>query len=389
MMIGRHARALALSWTAAFAVSAPAHAGVYRVLYTFQGGADGASPQQGLIYVGGKLYGTTLKGGAAGYGTVFSVQPEAGMETTLYSFQGGADGDGPFASLIEGGKLLYGTTELGGGTGCGGLGCGTVYSIDPASGAEAVVHSFQGGSSDGMYPFASLTYASGLLYGTTFFGGGGTGCENNCGTVFSVDPETSAESVLYSFTGLQAGQNPQNALTNVGSRVFGVTSIGTVYSVDLKSNAVKVLHNFGNDGGLSTNLIDVGGTLYGTAEIAGDRGTGAIFSVNIKTHAATTVYSFKGGRQGSNPGTSLVYIKRKLYGTTTSGGAHKAGTLFSFDLATGGEKVLHSFGSKGDGARAISGVIKVDGTFYGTTSDGGALNANCSAGCGVVFSYKP
>ena len=68
-----------------------AHASNYSVVYSFKGGADGATVFSGLVNVGGTLYGTTWAGGAANAGTVYAVTP-AGSETVVYSFKGGADG---------------------------------------------------------------------------------------------------------------------------------------------------------------------------------------------------------------------------------------------------------------------------------------------------------
>ena len=46
-------------------------------------------------------------------------------------------------------------------------GCGTVFSITP-SGAEKVLYSFKGGTSDGGEPEAGLLNVNGVLYGTTY-----------------------------------------------------------------------------------------------------------------------------------------------------------------------------------------------------------------------------
>ena len=65
--------------------------------YAFQGQPDAAFPYGGLIADShGNLYGTTYYGGANGAGAVFRVGPGAGIggwrDAVLYSFQGGADG---------------------------------------------------------------------------------------------------------------------------------------------------------------------------------------------------------------------------------------------------------------------------------------------------------
>ena len=98
------------------------------VLYSFTGGTkgDGANPEAGLVQdTHGNLYGTTISGGAHGYGTVFEVDT-TGKETVLYSFTG-ANGDGgaPRAGLVlDMQGNLYGTT-----TGGGASGAGTVFQL--------------------------------------------------------------------------------------------------------------------------------------------------------------------------------------------------------------------------------------------------------------------
>ena len=156
------------------------------VLYSFTGRADGEAPLAGLVRDStGHLYGTTFAGGASNAGTVFKLN-KAGKETVLYSFMDGADGAGPEAGLIrDSAGNLYGTTAYGGGgTACSG-GCGTVFKLD-TTGHETLLHSFAGGA-DGALPEADLVQDSaGNLYGTTY-NGGGTGCGGaGCGVVFEV-----------------------------------------------------------------------------------------------------------------------------------------------------------------------------------------------------------
>lgn len=46
------------------------------VLHSFTGGDDGANPYAGVILdAAGNLYGTSLRGGCAGYGVVFKLTP--------------------------------------------------------------------------------------------------------------------------------------------------------------------------------------------------------------------------------------------------------------------------------------------------------------------------
>lgn len=91
--------------------------------------------------------------------------------------------------------VLYGTTFDGGGSGCQnefGIGCGTVFGVDASTDSYRIIYRFKGGDEDGATPLAGLIAdASGTLYGTTS-GGGNVGCNTfssaGCGTVFEVKP---------------------------------------------------------------------------------------------------------------------------------------------------------------------------------------------------------
>ena len=151
--------------------------GQQTVLHSFAGGPDGALGGANLFRdSAGDLYGTTSEGGGAvaeaGYGVVFKLDAD-GMYTVLYSFTGGADGGNPFSGVIgDSAGNLYGTTAYGGNRNCTGTGCGVVYEISP-SGDETVLYAFTGGA-DGDCPYASLAMdTAGNLYGTTPWGGKG------------------------------------------------------------------------------------------------------------------------------------------------------------------------------------------------------------------------
>src|ERR1700683_5043902 len=146
-----------------------------KVLYSFAGGADGAYPFAGVLHANGMLYGTTLFGGGTNNdGTVFAINRVSGAETVLYSFcsqKSCADGASPYDSLIDVKGMLYGTT-LEGGSGFS----GTAFSLDPNSGMENTLYSFcqQQNCSDGANPIASVIDVGGTLYGTTSDGGNGS-----------------------------------------------------------------------------------------------------------------------------------------------------------------------------------------------------------------------
>ncbi|MGC1381394.1 MAG: choice-of-anchor tandem repeat GloVer-containing protein, partial [Candidatus Baltobacteraceae bacterium] len=308
--------------------------GKEKVLHSFGYGADGFDPGAELIAVKGTLYGTTTEGGAYGQGTVFSITTH-GTEKVLYSFGGGTDGAYPDAALVDVNGTLYGTTTEGGTYACGGYDCGTVFSVT-TSGKEKVLYSF-GGGTDGAYPYAELVEVNGTLYGTTI-GGGGYGClGGGCGTIFSITTGGS-EKVLYSFKGGSGdGEYPKAGLINVKGTLYGTTAngggsgscyreCGTAFSIT-RSGKEKVLHSFdgGTDGAYPGALVDVNGTLYGTTTSGGGLGScgsgggcGTVFSITT-SGKEKVLHSFGYRTDGYYPST-LVDVNRTLYGTTFYGG---------------------------------------------------------------------
>ncbi len=105
------------------------------MLHSFNQEKDASHPYGPLVLgAGGELYGTGYSGGVHGYGAIFHLAPAQNgkwTEKILYSLNL-SDGDGPYSGLVLDHKgNLFGTTQYGGGDGCGGLGCGVVFKIVP------------------------------------------------------------------------------------------------------------------------------------------------------------------------------------------------------------------------------------------------------------------
>jgi uncharacterized repeat protein (TIGR03803 family) len=273
--------------------------GTETVLHSFTSTPDGFQPLAGLVMdASGNLFGTTSLGGVAvccqsGCGTVFKLD-QRGTETVLYAFAGGSDGDYPAAGLIMDAKgNLYGTTSSGGGSsGClNYFGCGTVFKLAP-DGTETVLHAFTGGN-DGDDPLASLIKDSeGNLFGTTAVGGN-TGCNDpyGCGTVFELAPD-GTETVLHAFTDGTDGAFPEGGLTmdkrgnlygttNSGGDCRGRSGCGTVFKLTpdgTKTVLGDLVSRVGRypEAGL---IKDGAGNLDGTAEFGGASGYGTVFKL--------------------------------------------------------------------------------------------------------------
>jgi uncharacterized repeat protein (TIGR03803 family) len=382
-------------------LSAQAKGATEKVIHAFQGGSDGAGSYAGLISDGaGNAYGTTGGGGDGcsdgGCGTIFKLTGDR-AESVLYAFKGGSDGEGPLgALLLDGSGNLYGTTVSGGGTGCGGYGCGTVFKLAP-NGAETVLYAFQGGS-DGYQPGSNVVMdSSGNLYGTT--GAGGTYnsiCAEGCGTVFEVQPD-GTKITFHQFQGGTDGVTPTGPLImDASGNIYGTTGggggcslgtggCGTVFKMT-PGGQESVLYAFqgGNDGlgPLGGVIMDGNGNLYGTTAFVSDNCCGVVFEVPAGGGSENVLYSFRGGSDGADPMAGVVRDdKGNLYGTTWVGGGSGngckhvlfgdgCGTVFKLTPA-GKETILYHFFGRSGQLPVAPVMLGKNGALYGTTSAGG------------------
>jgi len=415
-------------------------AGQLTTLYSFcsqSGCADGAVPYAGLVQAtNGNLYGTTLDGGVNGdAGTVFEITL-TGQLTTLHSFcaqSGCADGRLPYAGLIQASDgNLYGTTLIGGANGYG-----TVFGITP-NGQLSTLHSFA--FTDGAEPFGGLAEdANGNLYGATYFGG----TQYN-GTIFSLpvgldrfpERQTSSRKTEANINTHRPDLKGANdlGLRGKGAADFfshrpdlpGATGVrfsgdvavvpglpgpkvripelaggvdrpmrGTAPAGKGKSfgQSLSTLLNFDGANGAFpafTSLVQgTDGNLYGTTESGGTFDQGIVFKVT-PGGTLTNLYTFcsqTNCTDGAEPYAGLVQAANgNFYGTTSVGGANSEGTVFEITPA-GQLTTLYNFCSQPgctDGYLPYAGLVQgTDGNFYGTTLAGGANNE------GTVFKMTP
>lgn len=183
----------------------------YETVHVFAGGHQGGYPYDALTWDGGNyVYGTTL----GFYPFTTSSQPEdvAGrldegvvfrFDLTTHDYQvlhdfALATGDGakPNSSmLIAPDGFLYGIAH--GSESFGGTEWGTLYRMALDGSDFSVLHTFDSLAS-GYVPMRALVWDKGTIYGTSVFGGAGTGVGN--GTVWSyiAVPEPSTLAVLSS-----------------------------------------------------------------------------------------------------------------------------------------------------------------------------------------------
>ncbi len=288
----------------------------------------------------GNLYGVTYYGGNSnscgadiGCGAVFELSPTGGTNwtlTTIYNFQGLADGAYPLGGLIfDSAGNLYGT-NLGRSEGH----VGVAFELSPASGNSwtfTPIYSFD--QNKASVPASSpLTIDSaGNLYGITFYGG-----RYSNGSAFELSKVGGVwtETLLHSFGGPGDGAQPYGPLViDAQGNLYGTTSTGgsmgrgTVFQLSRQASgrwSESLLYTFASSGGASEAglILDSAHNLYGTTMVGGAYGYGGVFRLTrIKQNGKLgwkyiQLYSFTNGNDGSNPASPLTFdASGNLYGT--------------------------------------------------------------------------
>jgi len=212
--------------------------------------------------------------------------------------------------------------------------------------------------------------------------------------------------LLHNFHGVDGADSYAALVQGTSGDLYGITSSGgtgdrgTVFKMTT-SGTLTTLYNFCSQSGCTdgaspeATLIQASdGNFYGTTNGGGNYGEGTVFRITQRG-TLTSLYSFcslSGCTDGESPSAGLVEASDgNLYGTTTDGGANRAGTVFRV-TPSGALTTLYSFCSQTgctDGANPLAALIQAtDGNFYGTTSLGGG-GLCVPGGCGTVFTITP
>jgi uncharacterized repeat protein (TIGR03803 family) len=275
------------------------------VLYNFQGGADGGAPLSGVILdSAGSLYGTTTSSGVCNPycgGTVFKLTPGQGgswSKNTLFTFPGGVNGTvSPSALVLDATGNLYGSTSRG-----GAAGWGTVFQLAPnqdGTWTETDIYSFTDGL-DGGYPSGAVTFDNaGNLYGEASVGGSFACPISGCGVIFKLSPELGnwTFTVAHTFNGLNGskGQQPGGGLVfDDAGNMYGTTRgtvcgsfCGTIFKLSPNTGGgftFSMIGAFNNiDGAFPAAgvIVDSAGNLYGTAQVGGNLNCNAPFGCGV------------------------------------------------------------------------------------------------------------
>jgi uncharacterized repeat protein (TIGR03803 family) len=120
--------------------------------------------------------------------------------------------------------------------------------------------------------------------------------------------------------------------------------------------------------------MDSSGNLYGTTNTGGASGAGTVYELARGSGTITELASFT-GTDGAGPLAGLIMDSSgNLHGTASAGGASGAGTVFELVHGSGTITTLASF-SGTDGANPYCDLlIDTSGNLYGTTYHGGDSN---------------
>ena len=200
---------------------------------------------------------------------------------------------------------------------------------------------------DGSNPEAALVQGTdGNFYGTTTpYGSPNYNCSNDCGTVFKIT-RAGKLTTLHFFKGTD-GSFPVGLVQANNGKFYGTTTqggsgicegysgCGTVFEMTPGGN-LTTLHSFdGTDGEIAFGLVQgADGNFYGIIEGGGTSincpvfggGCGTIFKITSAGNL-TTLHGFD-GTDGSGPTGLVQGTDGTFYGTTTGGGASNDGTVF-------------------------------------------------------------
>jgi uncharacterized repeat protein (TIGR03803 family) len=240
-------------------------------------------------------------------------------------------------------------------------------------------------------PILTIANASSVNAGTySVIVGNSLGSVSSAGAALTLSTLTN----LYSFSGGPDGANPNAVVQGANGMFYGTTQnggtngFGTIFQIQLPANGTLTnLYSFtgAGDGAFPVAGLVQGadGNFYGTASAGGTGGGwGTIFKIT-PGGTFSSVYSFTGVADGGFPYAELVQgVDGSFYGTTLEGGISKDwGTVFK--ITPGGLlNSLHSFTGGADGGSPEATLVQgVDGRLYGTTSEGGT-------GSGTVFAIS-
>lgn len=163
---------------------------------------------------------------------------------------------------------------------------------------------------------------------------------------------------------------------------------GTIFRIS-SQGALATLYSFCSQPNCADGEYPVAGLaqtadggFYGTASEGGPTGTGTVFEIN-RAGSLTTVHNFcsqPNCSDGAYPAALIQAVNGSFYGTTFEGGINGTGTVFKL-TRSGTLTTIHAFDSFKNGIYPEAPLVQAaNGALYGTTTGGGH-----SDGEGTIF----
>ena len=229
------------------------------------------------------------------------------------------------------------------------VGCGTVFAIT-TSGAETVLHSFEGGSETVHTRRRASSTSTARSTARPM-----EGAQDGDGTVFAITT-SGKETVLHSFGGdsrrlhIRLRASSTSRARSTARPMTGARTATERSSRSRPSGKETVLHSFGRR--LETVHTRMRASSTSTARStarplggAQKRRRNSLRNHDVR-HGNRAPQLQRRPGDGEYPYAGLINVNGTLYGTTYFGGANDDGTVFSI-TTSGKETVLHSFGSAG------------------------------------------
>jgi uncharacterized repeat protein (TIGR03803 family) len=169
----------------------------------------------------------------------------------------------------------------------------------------------------------------------------------------------------------------------IGASVVGGSGFGSVWKIPVNGSVVtgtNLINSAAGSGPYASPVKANNGKFYTVTSTGGANNLGAIIEVSPAFTGITTKVNFTGTGNGSAPyGALYLSISTgELWGTTSTGGANNAGTIFKYTPGATSVTTVYSFVTA-SGATPKGGLFENGGFLYGVTATGGA-NSN-----GVLF----
>ncbi len=347
----------------------------FNKLFDFDNVNNGQYPLNGMVYANGKLYGTTVTGGAFVKGVLFEFDPITNTFSKKIDLNASGLSNPTRELMVASNGKIYGVSASN---------VGLIFEYNPLNDSLNILFN----------NFPIFTYPNGPLCEISpgIFVGMTSSSGSADGAIYQFDLNTNSYSVISNFNKMNGSQPAGCNFSKTSSGKFIGTATkggqfqgGVIIELDTIAQTASTLYDFDNtpNGSHPVSSFILGGDnyLYSMTSRGGMSDSGVIFRINPLTNNYEVVHHFDGVNGSVPHGSLLLATNMKMYGMTTYGGAVDRGVIFEFNPGTFAFNRLFDFGFNTNGFCPYGNLAEYNGSLYGMTTSGG-LN-----GYGVIFKY--